>query len=108
AAKRIAAHLDAVLAADSGGQTAAGRLPERFQIDGGGREDGDVIARGGEVAAEPGEGHFRAAQRRWIPLYEVRHSHAAMSTQAGSASEGGMFLLRSRFRLVCSRSACRC
>src|SRR5262245_35225132 len=50
-------------------------FPEGFQVDGIGREDGDVIAAGCQVAAEPGKVGLRASQSRWIALHEMSYAH---------------------------------
>src|SRR6185437_1007652 len=75
--KVIATDLDAVFDAAARTQAAARGGPKRGQVHGGCCEDGDLIAGSRQVAAQPREIIFRAAQRRRIALHEMSHTHVA-------------------------------
>ncbi len=73
--ERVTAHLDGAVRLDAGRQTPGAPVPERFEVERRGREDGNAVAATGEVVAEAGKVGFRAAPCRRITLGEMRDAN---------------------------------
>jgi hypothetical protein len=80
--QRIAANLRALLAANAWWNHRAAYVPEGFEIDSRGREDGDLVGLLGQPATETGEVRFGAAQGRGVSLGEVCDSHVGIPAKS--------------------------